>query len=302
MHGFEEPDDKRLYPIKTLEDMEANEAGNISDLLRNGNPALTSGSLLPSSKLRKSMRLFTPGSAGYLIDLSDVRVVRVDPWDLMSGINRFKKDLRFDQESIDELTNIPSLQELYRLYDAKTFKEAVAANQALSGQQLDILGTYYESGAHEVTAGNNEGDYLNWNEIIIAAKKEHIAAIFVPDYQKDPPLLKLTRQLQGALSGWEHADIAEKHNDKRMDLPVVYYHADPPNAGEFTYLAQGKDECEEVARDAIRKLQKMQNPTLEYALEQGVLGNVAIISRLKEDAERLLRIDITEPLKDSHRI
>lgn len=304
IHCFENEDRILTYPTHTIKCLFNNhkwvKAG--AETLQKSQAAILSMTLLPRQESQRSVTPYKMSPYGetvaYLFDLDEkkpapARVVRAFMSDVITGEHNYVKDLLLEKD-----TGVAELDKFYGQYRKKHLLNAKEKNEArliqdvwkdpaLSGMQLDALGKAFEA--------QKGSDILDINEILTIPATRHITAIAVPlmhDASKATRAIsRATAQLNGALSGLEHAEHG-------LELPVVYYHVSEPYQGKCTYLAQGKEECTAVALAAIDKLQK--DPLFKDYNTHCNADQRRTIERVMKHAERLLGVDMNIPLKEQN--
>lgn len=304
IHCFENEDRILLYPTHTLSCLRNNDicVKEGAETLHKSQAAIVSMTHIPRQGSHKSIIPYKMSPYGetvaYLFDLDEnkpapARVIRAFMSDVITGENNYGKSLLLEKD-----TGVAELDQFYRRYRRKHVFDGTEKNEArliqdvwkdpaLSGMQLDALGKAFEA--------QKGSDILDINEILTIPATRHIAAIAVPlmhDASKATRAIsRATAQLNGALSGLEHAEHG-------LELPVVYYHVSEPYQGKCTYLAQGKEECTAVALAAIDKLQK--DPLFKDYNTHCNADQRRTIERAKKNAERLLGVDMNIPLKEQN--
>ncbi len=303
-HVYEHADETRPYPVDTLACLENNSKYLTKNAakLQKSQVAILSMTPVPSLQSQKSILPYRVSPHGetlmYLFDLDtkkDIPALVVRAFDRNGSTgdkSNYSKNLRLKLHS-----SIPALDELYRKYwkfhvfdsaehNAAEWIDCVYKKPELSGLQMDLLASSYD-------AVKGPG-ILDTHELLVVPLKCHIAAIAIPMLHEpsrtgkelsDSKVTRSMAQLEGALSGWEHAD-------KGMKLPVVAYHVTPPYQGKCTYLAQGKDECRLLALAAIQKLQE--NPAFRAYCDEK--ENKRAAARVHDHTQRLLGVDMSVPL------
>lgn len=298
--------------IRTLNVPASHIRGRLSRTFQNphdGMP-LTSMTLLPSGETGKSIRPWGTSArapkfgTGYLFNLDQdqyypPRVVRVDSGNLASGSTGIYKANGLREECyIEELDQRAYYEPAAA--DIAAWKKRVASPQGrlMGEEQLGALGRHYEVKRPMRAHYDSERGILAHNEILVAAAKTHISAIFVPFFSNTKPAAWYSPviNLTGALAGLQHIK-------EGMPLPVVRYHVSPevkdeiPGAkrGGFSVIGENAKDFISVAEKAIRDLQ-----TLGIASQKDMksVGYNVNYPALQKQVLETTGIDIAVPLDE----
>lgn len=245
--AFETPR-RTLSCLNFNEDTDARLIAQLSTNPPNHDLALLSMSLLPrfrggvaTSMLPFNTFDYCQGNAGYLVDMtptapSPPRAVVIASRDIFTSVDPIQK--------IDSVVRTAPVT--CKLYHALP-----------SGGPLDpkALSDFAQEGLSKLQQQNDEDldnayakdNTISCNEIVVAARPEHMTAIMVPVFQsQEGKPRQWMAEAAGAIAGLRHGKDA---------VPVVAYHVDGAKQGGFTYWGASRKEFMGRLLDAVGKLE-----------------------------------------------